>query len=388
MRAHHAVVAALLFACAHAPEVPSAGPTARSASAAARCPAAEQLEAAMQAFGAKDLPRAESLATEAVKAFPEDPHPWFVRGVVRSERGDLDGAVADVERAIAIHDDAEFRFHAAECESRRKRVGAAREHARRCVALDPGNPHAWTFLSTLEMENGDKAAAVRAMTEALRLAPKDPIVTIAAASLASSLGQRTSKGDGPPRAAMDHYTRGEELSGAGKWAEAIGEWEAALREDPSFADCHYNIGLAAAKLGDLDRAEGAYRRALALYKPHERLLRADALNNLADLHVRRGRAGAEDVALAREAISLDRARPSKLDTLGRACDAVGDRACAREAYAALVASREPMRDDVRKNAEERLRVLGEPPQAPTSTPTPSAGAAPAAARPARTADPG
>jgi tetratricopeptide (TPR) repeat protein len=380
MHVRHGLAAALLLTCTLArAEVSSAAAPSRTGPAEGPCPAAQHIAAAMKALLGKDLPRAEALATDAVKAFPEDPHPWDARSIIRMERGDLDGAVADVERALAIHDEARFRTRAAGYEYRRNRLAPARDHARRALMLDPGDTRAWAFLANLEVVNGDSAAAVRAIAEALRLDRNDEVVANTAGRISGFVGERAFKEAlmaGPPPAAREHHARAAELAAAGKWAESIGESDAALQVDPTFADCHYNIGVAAAQLGELDRAEAAYGRALALYKPHESLLRADALNNLAHLHVRRGTVGPEDVARAREALSLDRGRPAKLDTLARACDAVRDRACAREAYAALVSSSEPVRDEVRKNAVERLQALQEQAAPPPS----GAGGTPAGVR--------
>jgi hypothetical protein len=104
------------------------------------------------------------------------------------------------------------------------------------------------------------------------------------------------------------------------------------------------------------------------------------------------------VARVREAIALDRDRPSKLETLARACEAVGDRACARDAYAKVAATREQVPDDVRRHADEKVRALGgapasppapastataspvPTPTAPTSSPTPAPAATPARPR--------
>jgi len=42
--------------------------------------------------------------------------------------------------------------------------------------------------------------------------------------------------------ATEHHPRGGVLASAGRWREAMVEYEAALKLDPFFADCHYNLG--------------------------------------------------------------------------------------------------------------------------------------------------
>ncbi len=332
---------------------------------------AGKYEEARAAAEAKDFARAEKLANELIAADPKDASAWNLRGAVRDERGDMDGAIGDVERAIALRDEPKFRYNAALYELERKRYAPARDHARRCVELDPTKAPAWALLADLEMINENEKGGLAAINEALRLDPKDEMVrgradlilrfmTEKYPGFAAALAQH-------PKEALDHHAKGGELAEAEKWKEAIAEWEAALKVDPSFADCHYNIGLASDRLGDLERAEKEYLLAVDGFRPEEKLLKADALNNLVYVRVRRGKAGKEDVARVREAIALDRERPSKLDTLGRACDAAGDRACARDAFAKVAATREQVPAEIRRYAEERVRALGAT-SAPTSSP--------------------
>jgi len=85
------------------------------------------------------------------------------------------------------------------------------------------------------------------------------------------------------------------------------------------------------------RAEAEYRLAIAGYRsPKDDADAADARNNLAGTIVARGGEAQEAVALARAAIAVRGRRPSYLDTLARACDAVRDGVCARDAYQGLL----------------------------------------------------
>jgi hypothetical protein len=67
--------------------------------------------------------------------------------------------------------------------------------------------------------------------------------------------------------------------------------------------------------------------------------------------------GDEAVMLARGAIALRGERPSYLETLSRACDAKGDKACAVERFHKLLASSEALPFEVKTHAEERLKKL-------------------------------
>lgn len=50
----------------------------------------------------------------------------------------------------------------------------------------------------------------------------------------------------------------------GLWDEAVFRWEKALQSQPDSAALHNNLAIAYEKKGDLNRAEGEYRKAMEL----------------------------------------------------------------------------------------------------------------------------
>jgi predicted Zn-dependent protease len=97
---------------------------------------------------------------------------------------------------------------------------------------------------------------------------------------------------------------------------------------------------------------------VASFDPAHPELLADARGKLAELLVERGdpATAAEAAGLAREALAARPDRPHLVDVLARACDAAGDPACAREAFARLLA-RPNLPPGVRERAEARARAL-------------------------------
>jgi tetratricopeptide (TPR) repeat protein len=133
---------------------------------------------------------------------------------------------------------------------------------------------------------------------------------------------------------------------------------AVVKVAPDFADAYYNLGKIAAAKGKTDLAEAFYRRALDRYRPEESQLAADTKNNLAFLLLGRGGADLEAILLIRDAIAVRGERPAYLDTLGRACDATDDRACARYAYSKLLrVGGSALPADVAAHARARLARL-------------------------------
>jgi len=97
--------------------------------------------------------------------------------------------------------------------------------------------------------------------------------------------------------------------------------------------------------------------AIRNYEAKDQLLQADAMNNLVYLRMRRGRATHEDVVYQHRAIAMSRETPAKLDTLGRVCDATGDRECALEAFGRLAATDEEVPPEARRHAQDRVEAL-------------------------------
>jgi tetratricopeptide (TPR) repeat protein len=74
------------------------------------------------------------------------------------------------------------------------------------------------------------------------------------------------------------FNEGVAASAAGRYDEAIGRFEEALKTNPQCADCYYNIGVASIGKKDLDKAEEAYKKSIEV-KPS-----SDAYNGLASIY--------------------------------------------------------------------------------------------------------
>ncbi|MFH0954375.1 MAG: tetratricopeptide repeat protein [Verrucomicrobiota bacterium] len=121
----------------------------------------------------------------------------------------------------------------------------------------------------------------------------------------------------PPEAPCWHLDGNERVS-RGRFyeatrqpAEALGDYEAALKLESSDAGLRVRLGNVYRALGRDGDAERAYRLAIA-EDPHN----AKAYNNLAYLLAEQARALDEAVALARQALILEPTSPLATDTLG------------------------------------------------------------------------
>jgi tetratricopeptide (TPR) repeat protein len=87
-----------------------------------------------------------------------------------------------------------------------------------------------------------------------------------------------------PDYAEAHYTLGIKLQQAGQVPEAIGHYEQALRINPDLAEAHYDLGVALQKAGQVQEAIGHYEQALRI-KPDY----AEAHNDLGAAWMGQGR---------------------------------------------------------------------------------------------------
>ncbi len=233
----------------------------------------------------------------------------------------VEEALAELQRSVALEDSAPARYHIGMAYGQKEDFGKAVDSFRRAVTLKPDYPLAWAYLVDGLARTDRHLEALNTVTEAReKCAQCGP-------------GSQFARNLRP--LVLYHQGKAARLVAQGKLDLAESGETVVLTLDPDFADAYYNLGKIAVARGNLDVAEAMYRKALAYYRPEESQQAADAKNNLAFLLAGR-RAGREAVSLVREAIAVRGDRPSYLDTLGRACDAVDDRPCAREAYRKLL----------------------------------------------------
>jgi tetratricopeptide (TPR) repeat protein len=300
----------------------------------------------------QQLDRAQSVLEGAVRRNPENADAWLFLGMMHLRAGRHQDAITALEQSVLLQDRAQARYYLGFCLEASGRPDQALPHFERAAALKPEEANAWVNVARVRAALGRFEKAAQALQQARRLKPVDRELDALAYRIAQGLITLRA-----PEEAVARHERGVELAGEGRNEEAMREFEAALARAPTFADCHHNLGLLARRREDFARAEREYRAAIAGYAAGEEPLRAEAQNNLANLLVARGGSPEEALTLVREALTVRGERAGYLDTLARACDAKGDRACAVEAFRKLLASGEPLAPEVKGHAQARLGAL-------------------------------
>ncbi|WNG33707.1 tetratricopeptide repeat protein [Archangium violaceum] len=348
------VLCMTVVGCATTPSSTSSGAPAASAKPEEKLPAStDELKAELgKARESKDWARLQSLSRELARREPDNAEALVHAGMASVMLGQKEEGIAELEKSVALKDSAVVRYILAGVFSSEDQPQRALEHLERAVVLDGDEVQFWYDLALLRAQVGKFDEAFAAVERVKTLAPEAP----QAEALGMMLAQWHAAMRMPQEAAA-HNAQGAKLATEGRMDEALAEFEAAVKVAPDYADARYNLAQLLTKKGDTQRAEQEYRKAIPGFHEREKVLRADAQNNLAFLLVERGVKGEEPVTLARAAIETRGERPSYLDTLARACDAKGDKACAVDAFRKLLASSETLPFDVRTHAEQRLKTL-------------------------------
>jgi predicted O-linked N-acetylglucosamine transferase (SPINDLY family) len=271
----------------------------------------ERIDARMrEAYALHEQGRLEA-AADAYRAIlreqPRNADALYLLGEIALQRGDPDGAIEHIERAIALAASvASFHFSLGCALQNAGRLEAAIRSYRRALELDPAHAEACNNLGNALKAQGQLDAAIDCYRQAASLRP-------------GLLGA--------------YWNWGEALKGRGRLEEAIGVYRAALAQDPASTESliklgstlvlvgrpeealehfrrivqisperaagHLNLGAAYKILGGLDEAVACFERAVSV-EPEL----ADAHNNLGSVLLESGRVG-EAEARFRRALELD-----------------------------------------------------------------------------------
>jgi tetratricopeptide (TPR) repeat protein len=195
------------------------------------------------------------------RALEVDPHNYvalYNQGVVRSERGDLDGARGDLDSALR-----ENPLYARAWFSRgnvRRDVGdvagALADYAE-ALRLEPSMSQAYVNRANVLSHQGDLTGALADYNEALRLKPNNAKAYLNRAALRSRLGDDAGALADyeiclrlKPDWAVVYFNRGNHHLLHGRLKEAESQFGEAIRIEPSFSDYWYNRASVRQRLGD------------------------------------------------------------------------------------------------------------------------------------------
>ena len=233
--------------------------------------------------------RAEAIRArqKASGAFYDVPDPWIddlvydcydtyrisAAAGTADHAGDTRAAIRILERALTLApDQAVFQYQMAGLYLRVREYSTARRHFERSIELAPDFSDGWAQLTDLLMKLGDPAASDRALADGLAHCPKSPGL---------------------------HLECGRRLDAAGRFPEAIKEFQDTIRLRPQEADGYVNLAGVYFKLDRIDEGIAEMRKSLQI-EPENPI----ALSTLAFFAIRTG-----DQAGAREWLRRIRQQP-------------------------------------------------------------------------------
>ncbi|MHC4137948.1 MAG: tetratricopeptide repeat protein, partial [Planctomycetota bacterium] len=200
---------------------------------------------------------ASLVALQRARALRDDYAPLeALIGRALLRQGNLDAAEAAFRRALALNGTlARGHLGLGRVALERGDAAAAVTALERARELGVGSQEIYWALATAYRRHGDAAAAARAETAAASATARDellpdPVYQELIATLGVTLARRNLR--------VSRYLE------RGNAEAALAVWEAAVREDPEWADPVIKLGLLRAKLGDTDGAIEMLERGLRL----------------------------------------------------------------------------------------------------------------------------
>ena len=168
----------------------------------------------------------------------EDASAYYNRGNAKDDKGDLDGAIADYNRAIELDPKLAIAYNnRGNAEKAKGDLSGAIADYNRAIELDPKHASAYYNRGNVKDAKGDLDGAIADFNLAIELDPKD----------------------------ADSYTnRGRCKEAKGDLDSAIADYNRAIELDPKLAIAYNNRGNAKEAKGDLDGAIADFKRATEL----------------------------------------------------------------------------------------------------------------------------
>lgn len=215
-----------------------------------------------------------SLWSHEVAVYPDEaPIGWSNLGLAYKDRGEIDKAVANYEKAIEADPGyADAYGNRGVAYLKMGRIGDALEDLSRAIRLNPESAELYGNRGVAFINAGDYEMAVEDLTESIRLSPSTAskgyfnrgIAYKALGMNMEAVSDFTRTIEAEPSFGGAHNNRGGAYLRMGSHEEAIEDFNAAIRIDPGDAAAHYNLGLSYLKAGDVERASASFTEAASL----------------------------------------------------------------------------------------------------------------------------
>jgi len=227
----------------------------------------EQLRRASEAMRRGDLDAAGDGFAAATKADPGFAEAHFNLGLVREEQGRLEEAVASLQKALTLKP----QLHGANlflaiAYYRTNRYDTALMAIRKETAAYPKDASAWMWLGVIELARDHPEEAASALDKAAKLAPDnvDILYHRGRAHLMVSKNSYEQMFQADAKSWRVHQVLAQANAEAERDADAIREYEAAIKLAPTQSGLHEELGSELRAAGKPQEAEAAFERELEI----------------------------------------------------------------------------------------------------------------------------
>jgi tetratricopeptide (TPR) repeat protein len=215
---------------------------------------------------------------------------FFNRAGVKKAAGDLNGAIADYNRAIQLDPkDAAIYNNRGLAKQEKGDLDAAIVDFNRAIQLNPKDAVACSNRGNAKRDKGDMDGAIADYNRAIRLDPKYAyayynrgLAKKQKSDLDGAIADYNRVIELDPKFAKAYCDRGVAKRSKGDLDEAISDYDRTVELDPKYAIAYYNRGNAKDEKGDLEGAIADYNRGIEL-KPKD----SRAYHYRADVHAKK-----------------------------------------------------------------------------------------------------
>jgi tetratricopeptide (TPR) repeat protein len=228
------------------------------------------LSQASEAMRKGDLNAAGDGFAAAVKLAPAFAEAHFNLGLVREEQGRLDEAIASFENALTLKPGLHgANLFLAVAHYKLNHFDQALVAARKETVAHPKDAPAWMWFGVIELAKGRPEEAAAALDKATTLAPDDLDILYhrGRAHLLVSKNSYAKMFKVDPKSWRVHQVLAQANAEADRHADAVVEYQAAIKLAPTQPGLHEELGSEYRKLGKVQEAEESLHRELEI-SPH------------------------------------------------------------------------------------------------------------------------
>jgi Flp pilus assembly protein TadD len=192
-------------------------------------------------------------------------------GLDAARRGENETAVRTLREAVQLRPDAPIaHYNLGLVLADRGELAAAREQVVQAISLSPTEARFYLALGRMWNREGDGPRARAALQRASELDPANGVAEaeLRNPNLSKAIGSAEDdpyRFGAPTDTADAHFAFATVLARRGDWTGAAGEWLRVLALRPNDVDARNNLGVSYARVGEDDRAELEFRKALLVF---------------------------------------------------------------------------------------------------------------------------